>query len=171
MKRAIIGMILLWCSLTVTVEAQDQRTASPSEFAVVAERLSLEVRKLQLELSEVKVELQQRKVSQAEEEMKQAQAARERLATRRLELEHEIAIINSHLSAQELPAEARPELEAQRLHLGGRAQANLEAEETSAAQREADTGERLEQELKRLQELTEQQKQLRRSQKKAAGTT
>jgi chromosome segregation ATPase len=158
-------------ALGVALLPQEQGPAPPSELAAAVERLSVAVRHLQLELSEMKIEAQQRKVSQAEEEMNQAQTARERLETRRLELEHEISILDSHLSAPELPAEARPELEAQKLHLSGRAQAKLQVEELSAAQREAEVGERLEQERQRLQELTEQHQQLRQSQKKAAGTT
>jgi uncharacterized protein YdcH (DUF465 family) len=119
----------------------------------------------------VKVELQERKVSQAEEEMKQAQAARERLAVRREELQHKVALIEANLSVPELPAEVRPELEAEKLHLSGRPQAKLQAEENRAAAREAETIERLEQERQRLQELTERHEELRRRQKKAAGTT
>jgi hypothetical protein len=41
-------------------------------------------------------------------------------------LQRKIAIIDSNLSVPELPAEARPELEAEKLYLSGRAQAKLQ---------------------------------------------
>jgi chromosome segregation ATPase len=164
MKSTLIGLTLFCCLLIFTVEAQDHRAAapaSPSDLAAV-EQLSAEVRRLQLELSEVKVELQQRKVGQAEEEMKQAQKARERLTVRRQELQHKIAIIEANLSVPELPAEVRPELEAQKLRLSGQPQDRLQAEENRAAAREAEAVERMEQERRRLQELTEQNELLGR---------
>jgi chromosome segregation ATPase len=172
MKRALVGLILFCCSLTFTVAAQDHRAAvsPPSDLTAVVEQLSAEVRRLQLELSELKIEAQQRRVRQAEEELKQAQTARERLTARRDDLQHEIAVIDLSLSLPELPAAARPELEAKRLHLSSQPQDKLQAEENRAAAREVETIERLGQERQRLQEMTRQSEELRRRQKRVAGT-
>ena len=168
MKRTIIGLILFCCSFNFTAEAQDRRQAVPSQppdVTATVQQLAAEVRKLQLSLNDLQVELQQSKVSRTEDELKQAQTARQRLATRRLELQYEIDIINSRLNEPESSAEARPQLEAQKQQLGGRVQEKLLADEMLAAQRDAEIGERLDGERKRLQELTEQNKQLRQHRK------
>lgn len=165
MKLTIFGVILFCLFISCKGQAQDHRPAAPSQtpdLSAVIRGLAADVRKLQLTLNELQIEVQQTKVSRAEEESKQSEKARKAIATRRLELQYEIDIINSRLNEPEISLEARPQLEAQKQQLSGRAQEKLLTDESAAAKRTTELGERLESERKRLEELTYQNKLLRK---------